>query len=67
MTANLTDLVGIDVPTGLLIGGQWAPGGTGAAFPVIDPSNEEPLTEVADGTVEDALGFWRSLLGNETA
>jgi succinate-semialdehyde dehydrogenase / glutarate-semialdehyde dehydrogenase len=55
MTANLTDLVGIQVPTGLLIGGEWAPGGTGAAFPVIDPSNEEPLTEVADGTVEDAL------------
>ncbi|GEM_PF-8244 len=55
MTADLAELTGIDVPTRLLVGGQWAGGRGGGTFPVIDPATEEPLTEVADGTVEDAL------------
>jgi succinate-semialdehyde dehydrogenase / glutarate-semialdehyde dehydrogenase len=50
---SITELTGIDVPTGLLIGGEWTKGG--ATFPVLDPATEEPLAEVADGTVSDAL------------
>jgi succinate-semialdehyde dehydrogenase/glutarate-semialdehyde dehydrogenase len=50
---SITELAGIDVPTGLLIGGEWAKGS--ATFPVLDPATEEPLAEVADGTVSDAL------------
>jgi succinate-semialdehyde dehydrogenase/glutarate-semialdehyde dehydrogenase len=50
---TITELTGIDVPTGLLIGGKWATGN--ATFPVLDPATEEPLAEVADGTVSDAL------------
>ena len=55
MTADLTALTGINVPTSLLIGGERAGGRDGATFPVLDPATEEPLAEVADGTVEDAL------------
>ena len=50
---SITDLTGLDVPTGLLIGGEWTKGG--ASFPVLNPATEEPLAEVADGTVSDAL------------
>ncbi|HVT69509.1 MAG TPA: aldehyde dehydrogenase family protein, partial [Trebonia sp.] len=50
---SITDLTGLDVPTGLLIGGEWSKGG--ASFPVLDPATEEPLAEVADGTASDAL------------
>src|SRR5215472_1957216 len=50
---SIAELTGIDVPTGLLIGGEWGKGA--ATFPVLDPATEEPLAEVADGTVSDAL------------
>src|SRR6185437_1725949 len=50
---TITELTGIDVPTGLLIGGEWAK--KSETFPVLDPATEEPLAEVADGTVNDAL------------
>jgi succinate-semialdehyde dehydrogenase / glutarate-semialdehyde dehydrogenase len=50
---SITELTGIEVPTGLLIGGEWVKGS--ATFPVLDPATEEPLAEVADGTVSDAL------------
>ena len=52
---TIAELTGIDVPTGLLIGGEWGGGRGGATFPVFDPATEEPLTEVADGGVDDAL------------
>jgi succinate-semialdehyde dehydrogenase / glutarate-semialdehyde dehydrogenase len=52
---SVRELTGIDVPTGLLIGGEWTGGRGGGTLPVIDPSTEDALTEVADGTVEDAL------------
>jgi succinate-semialdehyde dehydrogenase/glutarate-semialdehyde dehydrogenase len=55
MTADLTALTGLDVPTGLFVGGQWGGGQAGGTFPVLDPATEETLTEVADGTVSDAL------------
>jgi succinate-semialdehyde dehydrogenase/glutarate-semialdehyde dehydrogenase len=50
---SITELTGLDVPTGLLIGGEWTKGS--ASFPVLDPATEEPLAEVADGSVSDAL------------
>src|SRR5947209_20556081 len=55
MSGNLADLVGIDVPTRLLIGGEWTGGRGGGTMAVIDPATEDALAEVADGTVEDAL------------
>jgi len=54
-TADLAAITGIDVPTGLLIGGQWGKGRDGGLIPVTDPATEETIAEVADGTVEDAL------------
>ena len=50
---SIAELTGIDVPTGLLIGGEWSKGA--ATFPVLDPATEEPIAEVADGTASDAL------------
>jgi succinate-semialdehyde dehydrogenase/glutarate-semialdehyde dehydrogenase len=55
VTANLSTLTGIDVPTGLLIGGEWTGGSGGKRIPVIDPATEDVLTEVADATTQDAL------------
>jgi succinate-semialdehyde dehydrogenase / glutarate-semialdehyde dehydrogenase len=54
VTADLATITGIDAPTGLLIGGQWSAGRAGS-LPVIDPATEEPVTEVADASPEDAL------------
>src|SRR6202161_1780531 len=50
---SIAELTGIDVPTGLLIGGEWTKGS--ATFPVLDPATEEPIAEVADGTTAHAL------------
>jgi succinate-semialdehyde dehydrogenase/glutarate-semialdehyde dehydrogenase len=50
---SVSELTGLDVPTGLFIGGEWAKGS--GTFPVLDPATEEPLAEVADGTAADAL------------
>ena len=55
MTGDLAELVGMEVPTGLLIGGEWTGGRGGCTIPVIDPATEHALAEVADGTVDDAL------------
>ncbi len=41
------------VSTGLFIGGEWQPASGGATFGVVDPSTEETIAEVADGSVED--------------
>src|SRR3954469_23036229 len=38
----------------LYIGGEWRDASGGGTLEVIDPSTEEPLCEVADGTPEDA-------------
>ncbi len=54
MTADLAAITGIDVPTGLLIGGQWSSGRAGT-LPVVNPATEEVITEVADASPEDAL------------
>src|ERR1700742_1864028 len=54
MSTDLASLTGIDVPTGLLIGGEWT-GGQGRGLAVVDPATEDVLAEVADGTEEDGL------------
>jgi succinate-semialdehyde dehydrogenase/glutarate-semialdehyde dehydrogenase len=41
-------------PKGLFIGGQWREATGGKSFGVVDPSTEETLCEVADGTAADA-------------
>ena len=43
------------VPTNLYIGGQWRAASGGGTLAVEDPATEEPLLEVADAQVEDAL------------
>src|SRR5580693_6018617 len=43
------------VPTGLLIGGEWRAATGGGTLPVEDPATEQPLVEVADAQVDDAL------------
>ena len=43
------------VPTELYIGGQWRAAAGGGTLAVEDPATEEPLVEVADAQVEDAL------------
>jgi succinate-semialdehyde dehydrogenase / glutarate-semialdehyde dehydrogenase len=55
VTANLSTLTGMDAPTGLLIGGEWTGGHGGKRLPVVDPSTEDVLVEVADATEQDAL------------
>jgi succinate-semialdehyde dehydrogenase / glutarate-semialdehyde dehydrogenase len=53
-TTELANVTGLQVPTGLLIGGTWADGSAGT-LPVIDPATEEPFVDVADATPEDAV------------
>ncbi len=55
MSGNLAEVAGIEVPTGLLIGGEWTSGRGGDTLPVIDPSTEDAVAEVANGTEQDAL------------
>ena len=54
MTADLATITGIDVPTDLLIGGQWT-AGRGGVLPVVDPATEDVFAEVANASIEDAL------------
>jgi succinate-semialdehyde dehydrogenase/glutarate-semialdehyde dehydrogenase len=54
VTSEVATAAGIDAPTGLLIGGQWTTGRAGT-LPVIDPATEDPIAEIAIGTVEDAM------------
>ena len=49
--ADLAATTGIEVPTGLLIGGEWTKGGAGV-IGVTDPATEEIIAEVADATAE---------------
>jgi succinate-semialdehyde dehydrogenase / glutarate-semialdehyde dehydrogenase len=53
VTADLAAITGIEVPTGLFIGGEWTT--NGRALSVTDPATEDALVEIADGTPEDAL------------
>jgi succinate-semialdehyde dehydrogenase / glutarate-semialdehyde dehydrogenase len=54
VTSDLASIIGIEAPTGLLIGGHWSAGRAGR-MPVMNPATEDPITEVADASPEDAL------------
>lgn len=41
--------------TELFIGGKWRPASDGATFPIIDPSTEETIADVASATVDDVI------------
>jgi succinate-semialdehyde dehydrogenase/glutarate-semialdehyde dehydrogenase len=53
-TTDLAAVTGLEVPTGLLIGGEWRPG-SGGRLAVTDPATEDPIAQVASATPEDAL------------
>jgi succinate-semialdehyde dehydrogenase / glutarate-semialdehyde dehydrogenase len=53
VSADLASLTGIEVPTGLFIGGEW--GSNGKTLPVTDPATEDTLVQITDGTPEDGL------------
>jgi len=44
-----------DLPTDLLIGGQWKPAASGRRIDVFNPSSEELIATVADAAPEDAV------------
>ncbi|GAA1970113.1 NAD-dependent succinate-semialdehyde dehydrogenase [Isoptericola halotolerans] len=44
-----------DVPTGILVAGEWRPATGGSTFEVVDPATTELVAQVADGTGEDGL------------
>jgi succinate-semialdehyde dehydrogenase/glutarate-semialdehyde dehydrogenase len=46
---------GFPIPTDLLIGGKWREGSEGARIAVLNPSNGEHLTTIADATLEDGI------------
>jgi succinate-semialdehyde dehydrogenase/glutarate-semialdehyde dehydrogenase len=54
VSSDLATIAGVDAPTRLLIGGQWSAGQQGS-LPVINPATEEPIAEVADASVADAM------------
>ena len=43
------------VPKQLYIGGEWRDAAGGGTLEVIDPSTEEPICAIADGTPDDAM------------
>ena len=45
----------IDCETRLFIDGEWRAGGAGGTFTVLNPVDESPIAEVADGTVADGI------------
>jgi succinate-semialdehyde dehydrogenase/glutarate-semialdehyde dehydrogenase len=49
----VTDLLE-DLPSDLLIGGEWRQATSGERFVVSDPASTEGIVEVANGTMEDA-------------
>jgi succinate-semialdehyde dehydrogenase / glutarate-semialdehyde dehydrogenase len=54
VTGDLATLTGIEVPTGLLIGGKWSAGRAGM-LTVLNPATEAPIAEVASASAQDAL------------
>ena len=48
-------LDGLDVPTRLLIAGEWRAAAAGAAIDVVNPSDTSVLASIADAEIEDGL------------
>src|SRR3954466_5754131 len=49
------DLLAKTGSRGLFIGGQWRESSTGSRFEVRDPADDSVITDVADGSTDDAL------------
>ncbi|MFY0409810.1 NAD-dependent succinate-semialdehyde dehydrogenase [Solicola sp. PLA-1-18] len=49
----MSTIAGIEVPTGLLIDGEWRPASDGATMAVDDPATEETVAHVASATAAD--------------
>lgn len=59
----------LDVPTQLLVGGQWLPGSTGQTFPTRDPATGRTLAQVAaasDADVDAAVAAARAAMRDPT-
>src|SRR4051812_42259122 len=54
-TPTLPRALSGQVPTGLLIDGEWRPAAGGATFTVGDPATGETIAEVADAGPQDGL------------
>jgi succinate-semialdehyde dehydrogenase/glutarate-semialdehyde dehydrogenase len=55
------------VPKDLYIGGEWRPATGGGTLAVEDPSTGQPLVEVADAQVEDALAALAAAADSQAA
>ncbi len=57
MTQTLTpaQLLPADLPTGLLINGEWTAGSTGRTIPVLNPATGEEIATIADAAPSDAV------------
>jgi len=53
------------VPTALYIDGKWRAASAGGTLAVVDPSTEQPLVEVADAQVKDALAALSAASGKQ--
>ncbi|HIW90855.1 MAG TPA: aldehyde dehydrogenase family protein, partial [Candidatus Corynebacterium avicola] len=51
----MTDISAYDVPTGLLINGQWRDASDGSTYDVENPATGERLATLASATSEDAV------------
>ena len=51
----------------LFIGGEWRPASGGGRFDIIDPADGSVLTDVADGTVDDARAALDAAVGAQPA
>ena len=55
MTTSLPNVLPLEVPTDLFIGGQWRASASRRRIDVTDPSTEAVIANVADGDVTDAI------------
>lgn len=56
MTPTTSPTVGeVDVPTQLLIGGQWIDAAAAATFPVTNPATDEVIAHIANGAAGDGI------------
>ena len=57
------DLLAKTGSRGLFIGGAWRDSSTGSRFEVHDPADESVITDVADGSTDDAMAALDAAVG----
>ena len=60
------DLLAKTGSRGLFIGGQWRESSTGSRFEVRDPADESVITDVADGSTDDAMAALDAAVAAQT-